>query len=176
MGAPQWPGRLKLSRWARISPLISKSQVEFAIAGAILGVLLICTQGGALLRSLRAQDWKQVEGLIVSSEAVRDPYAGDRHIFWSPVITYEYEVQGTRYTARRISLTGHGVRNSQNGAIRQATTDFAPGARVAVWYDPQDPRRAALIRQTGLASWLLFGMGVVFLWLTLPVIIAEFSN
>lgn len=147
-----------------------------AIVGVLPGALLILTHGAALLRAWSARGWERTEGVVLTSTVMRDPYAADRHVFWAPVVTYSYEVDGTAYTGKRISLTGSGVKNSAGGAARQAVHELAAGRRVPVWYDPADPARAALYRQAGVAAWVLFGMGVCFLAVALPAIVEVFGG
>jgi len=146
-----------------VGVLVLAPEPEFVVGRALLGVVLTGTQGWALLRVWFTRDWKETEGVILSSRLARDSYAGDQHLFWSPVVTYTYEVNGTPYTSKRISLTGSGVKNSAGGAARQAIHEFAVGKRVLVWYDPDNPSRAALYRDAGVTTWVLFGVGAFLL-------------
>ncbi len=154
--------------------LIEDRQV--AILGVLPGALLTLIHGAALLRAWAARGWQRTEGVVLTSTHMRDPHTRDGHVFWAPVITYSYEVDGAPYTGKRISLTGFGVKNSADGAARQAAHELAVGQRVPVWYDPADPARAALYRQAGVASWVSFGMGVCFLAVALPAMVAVFSG
>jgi hypothetical protein len=156
--------------------LVLHEDRKAVIVGVLPGSLLTLTHGTALLRAWSARGWERTEGVVLTSSLVRDPYAADRHVFWAPVVTYSYEVDGTAYTGKRISLTGSGVKNSAGGAARQAVHELAAGRRVPVWYDPADPARAALYRHAGVASWVLFGMGVCFLAVALPAIIELFGG
>lgn len=149
---------------------------QLMILGVLPGALLTLTHGAALLRAWSARGWERTEGVVLTSTHMRDPYAADRHVFWAPIVTYSYEVDGARYTGKRISLTGFGVKNSADGAARQVAHELAAGQRVPVWYDPADPARASLYRQAGVASWAMFGMGVCFLAVALPALVAVFGG
>ncbi len=156
--------------------LILILEKEVAIVGVLPGALLVLDRSMAFLRAWLARDWEQTTATIRTSAVHRDPHVGDDHIFWSPVITYEYEVNGVFYTGKRISLTGHGVRNSAGGATRQALYRLGVGERVQVWYNPEDPRQAALYRHLGISSWLVFAVGVALLGISAPRLIEVFSR
>jgi hypothetical protein len=112
------------------------------------------------VRALLARRWKRTRGRVIGTFTTKDSYGGDRILHTSPSVTYEYVVNDIRYTGHRISLTGHGVSNSSWGALNQMGGQFRRGRRVRVWYDPNCPDRATLVRDFGFASPAIFFVGV----------------
>lgn len=156
--------------------LVLMADREAAVVGVVPGTLLVADRGLAFLRAWLARDWRRTTATVLTSAVHRDPEARDGHVFWSPVVTYAYEVDGVAYTGRRISLTGHGVRNSAGGAARQALGRLGEGERVQVWYDPDDPARSALYRHLGPSSWLALGAGLALLGISVPRFVEVFSR
>ena len=151
-----------------------ESHLEIGLGfGALLfGTCITVVQARVLRRCARARTWSQTQGKVLHSMVLRDAYGGDRFLHWSPVVSYEYVVNGILYTGRRISLSGYGVDNTPSGATEQVERHYAPGTTVTVWYDPAHPADAVLIRMAGRDIWQLayFGAALVLIGLLLLAI------
>jgi uncharacterized protein DUF3592 len=129
----------------------------------ILGGALLVEQTIAVVRGLRSQSWPRVQGRILTSVVWQDQSFADRHVFWSPVIQYEYTVQGQRYVGRRISFA-QGLSGSLEMAVRLASRRFRRGREVVVQYDPRRPEQAVLVVGVSLGNWLLLPLSAFMLW------------
>jgi hypothetical protein len=77
-------------------------------------------------------------------------------------ITVEYTVGGRRY---RVQATDpvHGGYTSQRSLVALRVGRFRAGQSCTVWYDPRQPRRAALARGYTWSAWLMLLVPVPFL-------------
>lgn len=140
------------------------SNVALGLVAILFGGIIVVEQLIAVIRGLQARQWEQTKGSVIWSSVWRDLYSGDRHVFWAPVVRYEYTVRGVTYTGSRISFA-KGVSNTMSGATRVAMKQLARGQSVTVWYDPTRPESAVLIPGVSFGFWLLLGAGVVLLWI-----------
>ncbi len=141
-----------------MSPLSKSQQYAFML---LLGVLL--TLGGLhflaraaanVLRARRSRSWPQVHGIVTGHE-LRRPLGNGQGIA-SPRVQYEYSCDGTLYRNDEIMFGGHAPYGS---ALAQAVLDRYPiGSAVSVIYDPQNPRRSALVAKATLAAPLGYGL------------------
>ena len=89
----------------------------------------------------QAQGWPATKGLILSSE-VRNAHDENG---WYATIIYRYEVSGRAYESSRIAVAvEHGDQSFQTQ--QQLAARFPVGAEVLVYYDPENPTDAALIK------------------------------
>lgn len=72
---------------------------------------------------------------------------------------YTYVIDGERYERDRVD---YGYAPSSD-RVRQALESRVAGDTVRVYYDPDRPTRAVLVPGVGWASWMLLGIGVLFL-------------
>ena len=85
-------------------------------------------------------NWDTTSGTIASSRAGMDSYSSA----WQPEVTYEYVVQGRKYTGSTIAIGGLGNRGDSQSASK-ALTEYATGKSVRVYYNPSDPADALLL-------------------------------
>lgn len=146
----------------------------FAAATAVLAWLSGRLLWTGLRGSLRTVGWRRTTGTVVRSDVLDG----------TPVVlvqarrarrfdvTVEYEAAGVRYATSRISALGRPEDLFYAGrTLRRMRRRFAPGARVAVHYDPAAPGDALLLRvewgklALGSLFTLLFGAAVpLILW------------
>jgi hypothetical protein len=97
-------------------------------------------------RSMAGQGWPTVEGRIIESkveERVHDDDDGNRSYYYEAVITYEYFVNGSRYTSSRLGWEDYLVRDSRAEA-QQFADSYPTGKVVIVHYDPEKPEFSLL--------------------------------
>ena len=88
-----------------------------------------------------AQNWPSTEGVVLTSE-VRDA-GGESGLY--PLVIYRYEVGGRVYKNSRIAVAVEYGRQSFE-SLEQLAARFPVGAQVKVYYNPQNPAEAALIK------------------------------
>ena len=115
-----------------------------AFAGAVLLLVLVIRRLAlqAVRQKMReAESWHSTEGLVLESE-VRDE-GGENG--WRAHVRYRYEVAGRVYDNSRIAVA---VEYGREGfqAQEELTARFPVGAKVTVYYNPQNPADAALIK------------------------------
>lgn len=113
-------------------------------AGAVLALVLLVRRIAlqAVKQKIReAQAWPSTEGTVLISE-VRDE-GGENG--WRAHVRYRYEVAGQVYENSRIAVA---VEYGREGlqAHQELAARFPAGANVTVYYNPQNPADAALIK------------------------------
>lgn len=139
----------------------------------ILGGLYYIAQGLRRRRQLSASaHWPSTQGVVLQSEAKKrltspGTVVRDSHVFYA-LIRYQYEVHGRRYESDVIELGGR--LRATLPQIQSQVQQFRHGRAVTVYYDPQDPAQACLLRQ-GPGGWMniIGGSGFALLgaWLLL---------
>jgi hypothetical protein len=133
--------------------------------GSVAGCRTLRAHGDAL----KAQSWRQTTGTIVSSvvtehRSTSSPSqdvrgrsrASSTSVTHDLHVAYRYEVGGTTHDGTRISM---GLRPA--GAL-ELHGRFLRGARVPVFYDPDDPREACLIvAPAEFPAWHAAGAGIL---------------
>ncbi len=122
-----------------------KETLPIAAAAVGVGLAMVGTIVPALWRGISSRRWACTQGQIRGTaapegEPVHVP--PDRILAWAttPVLRYEYSVNGRRYVATQVNATGF----ASNRAARRAAARYPEGQAVAVWYEPRDPSRAVL--------------------------------
>ena len=123
-----------------------------------LVLALVCIIGAGLTLSDSAGQhaWRKTEGIITLSR-VEPPMPGSqkrtRHLF-----AYEYRVDGKTYRSDRYSFASLG--GNPSAGVRR----YKKGDRVSVYYNPQNPATAVLLKeQPGLSVYVVLGFGLLFL-------------
>jgi hypothetical protein len=106
----------------------------------VTGVVAAFTVG-SLLRHADAQNrFHRTTGVVLASRI--DAHAGDESTSYSPRITYQYTVAGTTYKSGQYA---YGVGGSSDRSYAAGIIKPLPkGARVPVYYDPDNPAEAVL--------------------------------
>jgi hypothetical protein len=130
----------------------------------------IAYYGYAQERIAHARAWPSAEGRVLDSRMefeTRSRNHGRRETVWVPHISYTYIVGGRTVGSDRIWLT-EATAFSQPDAAERFLRPYAPGAPVAVFYNPANPSDSALIIDSRLwpifiitgAGLLLTGLGL----------------
>lgn len=96
--------------------------------------------------------WPEAAGTVVAVEA--EPAVGrgtgrrTSEETWRPLVVYDYEVDGRRYTGERLTLSPEHARMSR-GEVDEMLRFYHPGMPIRVRYDPRRPDRAVLIPGRG---------------------------
>ena len=135
-----------------------------------LGVVMVWwgltrrSQANAL--TLAAQAWPVASGSITAADIFRS--GRGRYATFSPLVRYDYEVGGRRYSGDRLRV-GY-ARVGSMVAARRMLEPYPVGASVPVRYDPADPASSLLDLTTSSAPLLtaviggllaLFGLVIV---------------
>lgn len=105
----------------------------------------------------RAQDdsllrWPEASGMVVAVDAApavgRGTGRRERLEAWQPLVVYDYEVAGRRYTGERLKLDPAHARMTRR-EVDELLRHYRPGMPVRVRYDPRRPERAVLIPGRG---------------------------
>ncbi|WP_081887643.1 DUF3592 domain-containing protein [Verrucomicrobium sp. BvORR034] len=106
-----------------------------------------------------SKNWPTVPGKVVISEV--DRRRSDKgSTTYSANVVYDYLVEGTTYSAKRVSF-GSGSSSNPAGA-RTTQNKYKVGTEVNVHYSPKDPSLAVLEPGVTGVTLLLPGIGAVF--------------
>jgi hypothetical protein len=113
----------------------------------LLGLALMIWITVTKRRGHGTPNWPKVEGYVLSATAVeleRETSDGMVSTF-TPIVRYEYEVVDTRYTSARLNFLSDEHRTFKDRrAAGQVVSKYPAGAAVDVFYNPANPKQAAL--------------------------------
>jgi hypothetical protein len=112
-----------------------------------------------LFRGLRCKNWPTAEGVVDRAEM--KSHSGNKGgVTYSADITYHYNVAGGYHTGTRLAF---GAMSSSSSYAQGILDRYPVGAKVPVYYSPDDPELAVL--ETGIHGgvWIEFGVGTVFI-------------
>ncbi len=169
------------------SAAIAKDKLELAKALWILGSATIVL-GSVLLAAMiyqfgRADDsqsWLETEGSIASERIVRQKVGEGSRRSWTylPKVMYTYWVDGQRYTGTKYTI-GAGIEGfpSEFQARKFLQTNYPKGANVTVYYNPDQPGDAVLLRGGGSnLKWITIAAVAILLaglWLIARAVLAR---
>jgi hypothetical protein len=121
--------------------------------------------GWTIVRNARASAaWPTTQGQITASEIEhsRDSEGDDSY---TPRVTYTYQVNGLSYESYMIKYgeTSYG----NEGTALEILSRYPVGQAVNVYYDPTNPDRAVLEPGVSGGSYILLGIGVLFVGVSL---------
>jgi hypothetical protein len=91
-----------------------------------------------------AQSWPSTTGLVLGSTIKVTRSARSRSE--TPVVVYEYEVNGRSYKEHSIKAGDQFMRIQVFGEAMATISRYPVGKKVTVYYDPANPARSALER------------------------------
>jgi len=147
---------------------------------AIFGGIFMFVGGATLIASVYnitlaklSNDWPSVKGVILESKVVstRELASTDSNNYvtvYSPLIRYQYEIEGTLYENDVIRFSGIG--GTDGNESRQLVHQFPVTKRINVYYSSDDKQNSVLVRGVELktnvgaiiAGVLFFLMGFLF--------------
>jgi len=120
-------------------------------------------------KEVASRSWPKASGLIVTSTIKREPGPkGGEQI--TPVIEYEFQYQGRSFRTSHWRLGNFTVGNSYSAD--PVVARYPVGASVTVFVNPRHPEKSVLETIPSALSWVPFGFGVFFLFLSVFVILA----
>jgi hypothetical protein len=132
--------------------------VIFAIIG--------CAAAGAGARTLwlaaATKSWPTVTGVVTASRIDKTTKGNQPAPYFSGVVEYSYEVDGTTYRSNRFSYSGLSE-SSEQSDIRAVIARYVPNRPVTVHYDPANPSQSVLQTGGGLIGWAMIAAGTLFL-------------
>ena len=122
----------------------------------LIVALLFIVPGGAvvvssiweLVQAFGSARWLRADGVILCSKIQRSS-DGDSGNVYRADISYAYNVAGNDLVGARPRFGSRGFL-SWSGPAERMTEKYRVGARVTVWYDPEDPRESVL--ETGMTT------------------------
>jgi hypothetical protein len=107
-------------------------------------------------RARTSAEWPSTQGNLLSFEITKSTVKHQTHYY--PHLEYEYTVNGTRYTSKRISF-GYLAYDSED----KVKSDIEQRVQnpTKVFYDPKNPKDAVLIHDKARDSAVLIGIGVM---------------
>lgn len=91
--------------------------------------------------SKESSQWPSVSGKIIKSEI--DSWRREGKSYYQANIVYNYEVDGKKYTASKVTV-GDPPSGTNMSPARRIQDEFPVGKDVVVYYDPEAPVSAAL--------------------------------
>jgi hypothetical protein len=90
-------------------------------------------------------DWPSVSGMVTHSEleAQRSPVAGDKKIDFDIKVFYEYVIDNHLYRNDVVRFDQWRLSNNRKELL---VSTYPVGKRVEVFYNPDDPDQAVLVR------------------------------
>ena len=86
----------------------------------------------------RAVSWPKASGEVTDVRVLK---SGQQY---QPEIDVAYTVEGNAYSSRQNPVSQKGQTKGSKNWAREFTLQFKPGTAVAIYYDPQRPKRATL--------------------------------
>lgn len=116
--------------------------------------------------------WPSVYGRVEEATVVRDDASGgsgpgERFV---PAVVYTYEVAGTRYEAHRVTPFRWVYWSRDRAGSFLDNAGIYRGARIPVYFDPQEPADAVLVRSLPWGKWEVQLMFLVLVVLPLGVV------
>jgi hypothetical protein len=116
------------------------------VLAAIFGTLSCWYGWRTTKKNKTAEKWPTVPGVIIGAEL--DSYVkydddGDASTMYTPLITYEYEVEGQVYSNNRVRVQAFVATNMQSVSSKKLE-EYPVGGAVEVHYDPLNPEDALL--------------------------------
>lgn len=118
-----------------------------------------------------SRNWPETAGRVVHSKVEEHTRrkSGQIKRLYSADIRYEYSVSGQGYQGKNI--TWMDGRTGSRGPAESRASQYSVGTPVTVYYNPDNPKEACLVRTAGWAPWLMMGGGaVIFLGMLSSVI------
>ena len=131
------------------------------VLGSLIALALLVS-GGALVAGqyYRLSGYETTTGTMESTgiergtaygpspvgEEEQDDLDGVKHYTYSPDISYSYSVDGERYTNSKVA-TGTDIVTAKRSDVTAILPARQPGATATVYYDPDDPDDAHLLRR-----------------------------
>jgi len=161
-----------LVKWL-VVPVLGTALVVFVMSFLVAGIFGIYRGIEVSRISQTSYSWPATEGLIAESYIHTYERSDDdgTKTWHETVIRYSYSVDGKSYTANTITLLSPGPNTTDRSDAAALVSDFPAGMTASVYYDPQAPQNAVLIRKRmgwlngfsggGIFCLIIWGCGVI---------------
>ena len=134
---------------------------------ALVGLALLAFATATMITASNSRTWPQAQGtMLVSAVDRKTSTARDgpgrtssTSTSYMPRVEYRYEVDGEAHTGTRLELLERG--EGTRAKVAAKLEKFPQGAKVAVYYDPDDPAQSVLKPGTPDAMGIAFLLGFV---------------
>jgi len=141
-------------------PLIAIT-AALLVVGCALSYVLFWEE---LSSQMETDDWKEVQGAIISSgigsDYSCDGEEGGCSTTYQPFAEYRYDVDGESYEGSRISYTWANTHVGFRSLAESVIDDFQEGDEITVYVDPDDHSESVLIQGLELKS-MSFPLAVI---------------
>jgi len=131
----------------------------------LIGVAAVAYYFYARRKASKTYSWPATEGRIEISRVTVsedwDPDTNTRTISYAPEVRYSYKVNGKDYLGSRIWFGG-APGGSNRRKVEAIVARYPLGSRVTVYYNPEKPAEAVLVRGNPPGGALLLVVGGVF--------------
>ena len=107
------------------------------------GAALLCLETQTLTKAKESAGWSSTDGIVLHTDYDRTSVG--RRASNAPHVTYSYQVQEKSFTSNVYSF-GDGLSESEVFA------QYPSGRRVTVFYDPEHPQEATLVKGVGTGT------------------------
>lgn len=122
-----------------------------------LGLLAVAVAFWSRIANSRARSWPATRGRILRCEIGPNAPAGRQRRLH---LLYEYEVGAQHYRGDRLQFAS---RPASVSWWKSILARYPAGAEVDVYYDPDQPENAVLIRPADAGGMLIGAVGLVFM-------------
>jgi hypothetical protein len=155
---------------ARSGDLSQQPQTAFWLVVGMFALMLF-TIGRFILnliRQLRTLNWAITDGVISSSRIIKTVGSGTRpSTYYNFKTTYDYSNGGRNYEGDQVSLASQDTTYAWAWLLSKR---FPTGSHVPVYYDPERPENAMLIRGVQVYPFLMGLLGSIFVLMILWVV------
>jgi hypothetical protein len=127
------------------------------------------------IKARASQGWLQVMGKVANAAVSKDGEGMDVEV----AVEYDYSVNGVSYKGKRLRFGGW----YRTPALIQADLErYKPGSEVVVFYNPNKPSDAVLLREAkGTFLWILVGIlmtaaAVMAVWDHMNGVVTDFPD
>ncbi|MEB3212210.1 MAG: DUF3592 domain-containing protein [Leptolyngbyaceae bacterium] len=117
----------------------------------LLGLAAVIAGIRIFEQNRQTQRWHTTKGTIIDSQVT-----GIDEDFLT--VRYQYTVKGVQYVGDRFNVSGGSVGNAP-----QLVKRYRQGAIVEVIYDPRNPSKSALVRDSMFIPAFMISIGIVFI-------------
>ncbi|MEQ1662301.1 MAG: DUF3592 domain-containing protein [Thiobacillus sp.] len=111
-----------------------------ALLNVAISVLSVQQAVSDALIAIASKNWQETSGVIVSS-AVEESLNGRFGRVFHPRVTYQYTVDGKKYTGTRVSIT---IPVTEAGEAHAISAKYFPGSSVTVYFQTTSPSESSL--------------------------------
>lgn len=126
----------------------------------VVGLIITALGMQEIQKAIVSKQWPSVQGTIITSK-VTPMNSGQSGYSYKPDITYKFKINETEIDGNKLRFGEKSYPKS--GTAQGIVKKFQPGEEYPVYYDPKDPSNAIL--QPGIhgSAWLIPGIGVAFI-------------